>query len=78
MYTMKANEIAKRHKVHPVFVSYVKHGHRHTSSPDLAVDIAMLTGKKPIDYISPELRKAFLKMRPELGRTMKKLEKVSA
>ena len=59
-------EIADAHKVSIRFVFYVKNGERYTFLPQLAIDIARLTGKRPITYFNPEYRRTLKKFTPQL------------
>lgn len=58
-------------KVNPKYKHLVKSGERHTTDPDLAIDIARATGKKPIEYISPRVREAYKKAYPKLLKAVK-------
>lgn len=65
---MKANQIAKNHKVHETLVSHIRSGNKFTDNILLAIDIAKLTGKKPITFIRPRLRELALQAHPELNK----------
>ena len=52
-----------------MMLSYLKRGMRHTTKRDVAIRLAQETGKKPIEFISPRLREAYLRAWPELGWT---------
>lgn len=67
----KQDLIATKHKKSSAFVSLLKNGTRFTTDPDLAKSVSVLSGKKPIEHISPKLRKAYLKAYPELGKKVK-------
>jgi len=68
MFTMRQRQIARQEKVTETFVSRVVNGKQHTKKIELAKKIAALTGEKPIIFIMPEFRTAFLKAYPELGK----------
>ncbi len=55
-----------------MFMSYLKRGLRFTTDKDIALRVAQQTGQRPIDYISPRLREAYLKAWPALGVVLKK------
>jgi len=65
---MRQRQIARQEKVTETFVSRVANGKQHTKKIELAKKIAALTGEKPIVFIMPEFRTAFLKAYPELGK----------
>ena len=69
---MKAIEIANKHHVDETLVSHIRHSRKYTDNIDLAVDIATITGEKPISYIRPKLHTLALAAHPELGRKVKK------
>ena len=71
METMRQRTIAEKHDISESSVSYIKAGTRYTRSARLAMDIARLTGKKPIEYINPKSRAVYLLAYPELNRKMK-------
>jgi len=66
---MKTKDKATKKPGSPIFISYLKRGLRYTTDKDLAIRVALEVdkGKKPIDFISPKLREAYLKAWPELG-----------
>jgi hypothetical protein len=56
----------------PSMICRLKKGQRFTHDRDMAIKVALMTGMKPIAYISPDLRPVFLKAYPEMGIQMKK------
>jgi hypothetical protein len=69
--TMRQNIIAKEHKVSQALVSYIISGDRYTDNIALAVDIAKLTGKKPIIYLCKNLQKIAAIAYPNLTKVQK-------
>jgi hypothetical protein len=68
---MDISKIAKDNEMSERFVYYIVNGERFTSSPSLAMEIATMTGKKPLDYIRPDRRKMFKKFLPHLNRKVR-------
>lgn len=68
MLPMTQKEIVNSENVTRAFVSRLIHGKQHTKIESLAKKIALMTGKKPIIYIIPELRDMFLRADPEMGK----------
>jgi hypothetical protein len=68
---MKNIELSKKLKISPIFVSYLLRGKRYTRIKDVAIAIAAVSGKKPIEHISPSLRKMYLKDFPVLAERIK-------
>jgi hypothetical protein len=66
---MKPIDIARKHTVSAMFVSLALRGKRYTTDRDLAVSLAGVTGKKPIEHIPEKLRDTYLRAWPELGWT---------
>lgn len=65
---MKQRDIVRKHRVSPIMVSYLVRGMRHTTNKDIAVDVAKITGKAPIEHISPKMRDLYLRLYPELAK----------
>jgi len=68
MPNMKPIEIATKTNVSPMMVSLLKRGKTKTTNIQLAIEVARLTGKKPISFISNRVRSAFLKAYPDLDK----------
>ena len=63
--------IAVRNNVKLRFVYELLDGSKFTTIPNLALDLAKLTGKKPIEYFNPnkkQIRKLALAAHPELNK----------
>ena len=67
---VELKKISQKQKVSVVFLYKLlsPKEKRHTTNKDVAIALADLTGKKPIEYISPILRKTYLRAWPELNR----------
>jgi hypothetical protein len=63
----KIVQVAQSVNVSPAYISQLKNGLRYTTNPDLAVEISKLTGKAPIEHISPRVREAYKKAYPYLN-----------
>jgi len=65
-------EIAKKLQCGTMTVWYLVNGRNgtpvYTTRPEIARRVAEITKKKPIDHISPKLRKAFLRAYPNLNK----------
>ncbi len=66
MRKQKQKTIAEQLQMSEVFVSRVKTGVLFTESEDLAIALSKLTKKPAIAYISPRLRKMYLRANPLL------------
>jgi DNA-binding XRE family transcriptional regulator len=68
---MTRKQISKLYDVTYQTVWYLERGERHTENVDLAIEMAKFTGKTPIEFITPERKKVYLKAYPELNRKTK-------
>ncbi len=68
---MKIADIATAHKVSPSLVYHVIDGRKKTSILGLAIDVARITGKRPIDHVTDKFQKIALAAHPELGKKVK-------
>jgi DNA-binding XRE family transcriptional regulator len=71
MYSMTRKQISKLCDVTYQTVWYLEKGKRYTENVDLAIEMAKFTGKTPIEFITPERKKVYLKAYPELNRKVK-------
>jgi hypothetical protein len=67
---IKQKELAKQFGITVGMISHLKLFRRYTTNRYLAMEIARLSGKPPIEHISPELRDVFIRAFPELSRKM--------
>ena len=68
---MTRNEIAKRQGYHASFITQLKKLQKFTPDLLLAVEVARISGLRPIDHMLPRLRKKYLKEFPYLGSKIK-------
>lgn len=66
------SEIAKENGAYPATVTRLISGERKTYNIPLAIEVARLTGKKPIDFISENVKALALQINPELGKRVRK------
>ena len=71
MYSMTRKQISKLYEVTYQTVWYLEKGKRYTENVALAIEMAKFTGKMPIEFITPERKKVYLKAYPELGKKVK-------
>jgi len=64
-------QIASKYGKKQSFISDLSLGNRFTTDPDLAVEMAQMYGRLPIDYINPRKRPVYLKAYPKLGRPVR-------
>ncbi len=63
----KQRAIAERLKISQQTVSALLTGSRYTETVEVAMGLALESGKPAINYIRPALRGVYLKAHPELG-----------
>jgi hypothetical protein len=68
---MDISTIANKNGVTSRFIYFILKGERHTDNVSLAMDLAEATGNKPMDYITPSLRKVLKVHLPYLNRKVK-------
>lgn len=68
---MTRKQIAKLYGVTYQTVWYLEKGKRYTENIDLAIEMAKFTGKTPIEFITPERKKVYIKAYPNLAKKMK-------
>jgi len=66
------SSIALANNAYPATVTRLISGERKTYNIPLAVEVAKLTGKKPIDFLSVHIAELALQINPELGKRLKK------
>jgi DNA-binding XRE family transcriptional regulator len=65
---MTRKQISKLYDVTYQTVWYLEKGKRYTENVDLAIEMAKFTGKTPIEFITPERKKVYLKAYPHLSK----------
>ena len=68
---MKTAQIAKETHASNMMVWYLVNGKRKTTNIPLAIEVAKLTGGKPIDYISDKIKTLAMKIYPSLDKKQK-------
>lgn len=61
------SEIAKENGAYPATVTRLISGDRKTANIPLAVEVAKLTGRAPIEFISNNIKELALKVNPKLN-----------
>jgi hypothetical protein len=64
-------DLAKQFGITEGLISHLKNSKRFTTNRYLAMEISRLSGKAAIEHIPKEVREAYLRAYPELGRKMK-------
>jgi ribonuclease HII len=68
---MKTSQIAKETKTSNMMVWYLIKGHRKTTNIPLAMLVAKMTKRRPIEFISEKIKGLALEIHPELNRRVK-------
>jgi len=68
----KRIEVAADNKVYPSTVTRLISGDRKTYNIPLAIAVAQIAGKRPIDFINSKIKSLALEIHPSLGRKVKK------
>ena len=58
-------------KYNASYLSRVKHLKKYTLNPEVAVEAAKQSGRKPIEHISPRVRAIYAKAYPKLNKVVK-------
>ncbi len=53
-----------------MFISSLVRGKKFTTDRNVAIEVAKITGKRPIEHISEKLREQYLEAWPELGQSV--------
>lgn len=69
---MRSIEIARQTKVSAMMVTLLRQGKTKTTNIPLAVAMAEMTGKRPIDFISDKIRSLALQINPGLAKRLKR------
>lgn len=68
----KQSEIKRATGKSAMFISSLVRGKKFTTDRNVAIEVAKLTGKRPIEHISEKLREQYLEAWPELGKLPRK------